>query len=280
MNVCLHTRVALAVALALTATQPALADSYTRIDVSDSTIGFTSPGNVYGPWIYQDARVVFVQPGQGAINFEFAHQADGDVNFPTHAEYFAAGYTRDLTPRFNIYGNFAYGTSYPYPKNDIHIELNYKATPDLKLVIGGSEDFITYYGRQTLQFLQLGPTYHYSTGDVQVRYLSQANSNAQTKSGVLAAWDIIPSIRSKYTVTGLFGPQQYIVTIPGLPNALANYNGETYTAGTEQQLGRTGPGGLRWGVTVAGFLSHLTQAVNGAPIYTARGATLGVWSTF
>jgi YaiO family outer membrane protein len=273
--------IVLTAGFALIATQPALADnSYTLLNVSDSTIGFSSPGNAYGPWIYQDARVVFVQPGQGAVNFEVAHQANGDVAFPTHGMYFDAGITRDFTQRFYGYVNVGYGTAYPYAKNDVHVELNYKTTPDLKLVMGGSEDFVTYYGRQTMEMLQLGPTYYYSTGDVQVRYLSQANSNAQTKSGASLAWDIIPSIRSKYTVTGLWGPQQYIVTTPGIPNALANYQGETYTVGTQQQLGRVGPQGLLWGVTVSGLLTHLTQAANGGPVYTGRGATLGVWSQF
>jgi YaiO family outer membrane protein len=274
-------RIVLTASFALIATQPALADnSYTRVDVSDSTIGFTSPGNAYGPWIYQDARAVWVQPGQGAINFEFAHQANGDVAFPTHGEYFDAGYTRDITPRLYGYVNFGYGTAYPYAKNDVHVELNYKTTPDLKLVMGGSVDFVTYYGQQTMQMLQLGPTYYYGTGDVQVRYLSQANSNAQTKIGASFAWDIIPSVRSKYTLTGLWGPQQYIVTTPGIPNALANYQGQTYTVATQQQLGRVGPQGLVWGITASGLLTHLTQATTGGPVYTGRGATLGVWSQF
>jgi YaiO family outer membrane protein len=265
----------------LIATQPAFADdSYARLDVSDSTIGFSSPGNAYGPWIYQDARIVFVQPGQGALNFEVAHQANGDQLFPTHGAYFAAGYTRDFTTRFYGGVNVGYGTDYPYAKNDVHVELNYKTTPDLRLVMGGAVDFVTYYGRQTMEMVQLGPTYYYATGDVQVRYLSQANSNAQTKSGASLAWDVIPSIRSKYTLTGLWGPQQYIVTTPGIPNALANYQGETYSVATEQQLGRVGPQGLRWGFKVAGLLTHLTQAVGGGPVYTGRGATLGVWSQF
>jgi YaiO family outer membrane protein len=274
-------RIILTAGFALIATQPALADdSYTRLDVTDSTIGFSSPGNAYGPWIYQDARAVWVQPGQGAVNFEVAHEANGDQLFPTHGDWFAAGVTRDFTQRF--YGNLTlgYGTAYPYAKNDVHVDLNYKTTPDLRLVLTGSEDFVTYYGRQTMEMLQLGPTYYYGTGDVQVRYISSANSNAQTKSGALFAWDITPSIRSKYTLTGLWGPQQYIVTTPGIPNALANYNGETYTVGTEQQLGRVGPQGLRWGVKVSGLLTHLTLAANGGPVYTGRGATLGVWSQF
>lgn len=276
----LHVRLAVAAALVLLATAPALADNYGRVDVSDSTIGFSSPGNTYGPWIYQDARVVFVQPGQGAENFEVAHEANGDVNFPTHGDWFLGGITRDLSPRLYAFGSFGYGTAYPYARTDVHIELNYKTTPDLKLVLGGSEDFVSYYGHESLQLLQVGPTYYYGSGDVQVRYLSAANSNAQTKSGASVAWDITPSIRSKYTLTGLWGPQQYIVTVPGIPNALANYNGETYTVATEQQLGRTGPQGLRWGMTVQGFLSHLSEATNGAPVYTGRGATLGVWTTF
>lgn len=279
MKAHLWLRIALTAGLALGLTAPALADEYTRIDFTDNSIGFTSPNNAYGPWIYQDARIVFVQPGQGAVNFEVAHENNGDTAAPTHGFYFAGGVTHDFTDRLYAYVNFGHGTDAPYARNNIHVEFNYKATSDLKLVVSGSEDFVSYYGGQSLKMTQLGPTYYYPGGDVQLRYVGQANSNAASTSGALLAWDITPTNRSKYSLTGLFGPQEYIVTTPGLPNALANYQGETFSVGTEQQLGVTSPTGVRWGITAQGFLSHLTESTTGAPVYTGRGASLGVWTT-
>jgi hypothetical protein len=277
---CLRAGIVLFLMVAIGGPRAALAEDYTRIDLSDSTLGFSSPGDAYGPWIYQDLRTVFVQPGEGAVNFEFAHQADGDVAFPTHGEYFAGGITHDFNRRIWVWGQFAWGTSLPYPRTDVHIEMAYKATPDLHLAINAAEDFVEYPTGADEKLFQAGPTYFYPTGVVQLRYLCSANSGAQTKSGVLAAWDIVPTFRQKYTITGLFGPQQYQVFIPGIPIALFNANGETYTVSTEQQLGRTGPNGLRWGLKVAGLLTHLTNATTGAPIYTGRGATVGLWTTF
>ncbi|HYL28087.1 MAG TPA: hypothetical protein VEW74_09655, partial [Candidatus Nitrosotalea sp.] len=131
----LRTATLFAAVLALSATQAALADDYSRLELDDTTIGFSSPGNAYGPWIFQNARYVFVMPGEGAVNLEVSHQANGDVNFPTHGDYFAAGYTRDLNSRLYGYLNFGYGTANPYAKTDIHAELDYKATPDRRLVI-------------------------------------------------------------------------------------------------------------------------------------------------
>ena len=159
----------------------AVADSSSRVEVDDSTIGFSSPGNTYGPWIFQNARYVFVIPGEGAINFEASHQADGDVNFPTHGNYFAAGITHDFTSRFYGNLNFGYGTANPYAKTDIHVELNYKTTPDLRFVMGGAEDFVAYWSGQSLALLSIGPSYFYPTGSVQVRYLLAANSGAKVK---------------------------------------------------------------------------------------------------
>jgi hypothetical protein len=258
----------------------ALADTYDRLDVTDTTIGFSSPGNVYGPWIAQDARLVFVTPGVQSINFEVAHQADGDVADPTHGMYFAAGFNHFITPR--LYGdvNIGYGTANPYAHTNAHLEFDYKTTPDLKLVTGAAEDYITYWDGTVLKQFSVGPQYYYGTGDVQIRYLVAANTGAATKSGLEVAWDIIPTIRSKYTVTGLFGPQQYLVSIPGLPLALANDIGQTYTVGTEQQLGRTSETGARWGMEAYGFFSHLVNASNGSPIYQARGVTFGLWGLF
>ena len=268
------------VALMLGATGIALADNYSRLELDDTTIGFSSPGNAYGPWIFQNARYVYVMPGDGAINVEFSHQANGDVNFPTHGDYFAAGYTRDFNSRMYGYLNFGYGTSNPYAKTDVHAELDYKASQDMRLVVSGSEDFVTYWSGQTLALTQIGPTYYYRGGDVQAHFLAEANSNAATKGGAYVAWDIVPDRRSKYTLTGLFGPQQYLVSLPGLPLTLANYTGQTYTLTTEQQIGRTMARGFKWGIRAGGFLSQVNQASGGTPVYTGRGATFGFWTTY
>ena len=280
MSTHVRTAIVVLVTLILVSTRAAVADDYSRLDVEYGSIGFTSPGNSYGPWIFENARYVFVMPGKGAINFEFSHQADGDVNFPTHGNYIAAGITRDFTPRFYGNLNFGYGTYNPYAKTDIHVELNYKTTPDLKLVLTGAEDFVTYWSGQTLQQLSVGPAFYYRTGSVQLRYLSAANSGAQTKSGAYAAWDVTPNARSKYSLTGLFGPQQYLVSLPGIPLALSNYTGQTYTLSTEQQIGVTTAAGLRWGIRVSGFLSQLNEGTTGAAIYTGRGYTFGLWTTY
>jgi YaiO family outer membrane protein len=280
MSTQLRTAVIILVALVLASTRAATADDYSRLELDSTSIGFSSPGNAYGPWIFQNARYVFVIPGQGAINFEVSHQADGDVNYPTHGDYFAAGITHDFTSRFYGNVNFGYGTGNPYAKTDIHLEAAYKTTPDMRLVMDGAEDFVTYWSGQTLQQLSVGPTYYYGSGDVQVRYLVAVNSGAQTKSGASVAWDIVPDRRSKYTITGLFGPQQYLTSIPGLPLSLANYTGQTYTLGGEWQIGRTLPHGLRWGVKAGGFLSQINQATSGASIYTGRGLTFGAWTTY
>lgn len=260
--------------------QAAMAEDYTRIDLTDSSIGFSSPGNVYGPWIFQDLRAVWVTPGVSSLNFEVAHQANGDIIDPSHGEYFAAGYTRDLNRRVWVWGQYGYGTSNPYSRSDVHIEAAYKMTPDLKLAMNASEDFVDYWTGENLKLFQVGPTYYYDWGVVQARYLSAANSGAATKGGAEVSWDITPTIRQKYTLTGLFGPQNFLVAIPGLPISVFNSTGETYNFFTEQQLGRTGPNGLRWGAKVGGFLTHQTNATTGGPLYTGRGFTIGAWTTF
>jgi|HubBroStandDraft_2_1064218.scaffolds.fasta_scaffold01175_9 YaiO family outer membrane protein len=280
MSTYLRTATIILVACVLGSTRAAFADGYSRLELDSSSIGFSSPGNSYGPWIFQNARYVFVMPGQGAINFEVSHQADGDAGFPTHGDYFAAGITHDFTPRFYGNFNFGYGTSNPYAKTDVHLEAAYKSTPDMRLVMDVAEDFVTYWSGSTLQQLSVGPTYYYDTGDVQLRYLAAANTGAQNKSGAFVAWDITPDKRSKYSITGLFGPQQYLTSIPGIPISLANYNGQTYTVSGEWQIGRTLAHRLRWGLKAGGFLSQINQATSGAPIYTGRGFTFGAWTAY
>lgn len=264
----------------LASARAAMADDYSRLELDDTSIGFSSPGNAYGPWIFQNLRYVFVIPGQGAINFEYSHQADGDVNYPTHGNYFAAGITHDFTSRFYANVNFGYGTSNPYGKTDLHLEAAYKTTPNMRLVMDVSEDFVSYWSGQTLQQLMVGPTYYYEKGTVQLRYMAAVNSGAATKSGAYVAWDVIPDPRSKYTLTGLFGSQQYLTSLPGVPLSLANYTGQTYTLGGEWQIGRTQARGLRWGIKANGFLSQINQATTSAAVYTGRGFTFGAWTTY
>jgi len=280
VRTCLRSTVSLFAMFTIATAGAAPAEDYTRIDLTDNTIGFSSPGNAYGPWIYQDLTLVFVEPGRGAVNFEVAHQADGDVAFPTHGDYFVGGITRDLTSRVWVWGQFGYGTNFPYARTDVHVEGAYKTTPDLKLVLDASEDFVDYWSGENEKLFEVGPSYYYGTGAVQLRYVSSANSGAETKGGALISWDITPTFRSTYTLTGLFGPQQYLSGIPGFPLFLFNSYGQTYTFSTAQELGRTGPNGLRWGLKAGALLSHLTNSTTGMPIYTARGATLGLWTTF
>ncbi len=270
---------ALVGAMALLPAAPALADDYSRLDLDATAIGFTSPGNAYGPWQFQNLRYVFIAPGSGSINFEFSHQTNKDVNNPQNGYYFALGATKDFGP--NLYGfiNIGSGTANPYAKSLLHVELAYKIPSDRRWQIDGSEDFVGYQSGQNLRQTMIGPNYISRTVAVQLRYLVQANSGAATQSGAYAALDVTPTIRSKYTVTGLWGPQQYLTQIGALPLTLANDYGQTYTLGTEQQLGRTGSAGQTLGIRVFGFYSHLNQT-NGSPLYIGRGITVGFWGQF
>ena len=266
----------LATAAAAAADQP---ETFTRLDLTDTSIGFTSPGNAYGPWNIQDLRATFSQTGRGAVALELAHQTDGDVNYPTHGNYIGAGIIRDLSSRFYAYLNYGYGTASPYVKTDLHLEADYKATPDLKLVFGGSEDFVTYYSNTALTELSVGPMYYFDRGDLMVHYTVSNNTNAATKSGVWIAGDYIPTFRSKYTVTALLGPQQYQVALPAIPLAMQSVAGQTYTLSTEQQIGRTDSSGRRWGIKAGAFLSSLKNTAGGSLFYVGRGLDAGLWVT-
>ncbi len=229
MNARAPIRILLCAIVTLATAAPAAAgETYTRLDLTDTSIGFTSPGNAYGPWNIQDLRASFAEVGRGAVSLEFAHQNDGDVNYPTHGNYIGAGIIGNLSSRFYAYLNFGYGTASPYARTDFHVEADYKATPDLKLVLGGSEDFVTYYSNVTLTELSVGPMYYFDHGDLLAHYTVSNNTNAATKSGVWLAGDYIPTVRSKYTVTALLGPQQYQVVLPAVPVALQNVTGQTY----------------------------------------------------
>lgn len=270
---------ALAGAIAILPAAPAIADDYSRLEFDATAVGFTSPGNAYGPWQFQNLRYVFVAPGDGSLNFEFSHQTDKDVGDPQNGYYLAIGATKDFGPNLYGYINIGSGTANPYAKSLLHVELAYKIPDDRRWQIDGSEDFVGYQSGQTLRQTMIGPNYISRMLAVQARYLVQANSGAATESGAYAAVDVTPTFRSKYTVTGLWGPQQYLTQIGALPLTLANYYGQTYTLGTEQQLGRTSGAGQRLGVRVFGFYSHLNQS-NGAPLYIGRGLTAGFWSQF
>ena len=105
--------------------------------------------------------------------------------------------------------NFGYGTSNPYGKTDLHLEAAYKTTPDMRLVMDVS-------GRLRLVLVGADAPAVDGRADVLLRERDGAASlygrcqlGSGTNSGAYVAWDVIPDPRSKYTLTGLFGPQQY-----------------------------------------------------------------------
>ncbi|HEY6327365.1 MAG TPA: hypothetical protein VIW73_12745 [Candidatus Cybelea sp.] len=258
---------------------PAIAADSSRLELDATAIGFTSPQNTYGPWQFQNLHYVYVIPGEGALNVEFSHQTDKDTGNFQNGYYIALGLVRDFTPYLYGVVDFGAGTANPYAKSLLHTELAYKIPADWRWQIDGSEDFIGYQSGQSLRQTMVGPNYISRTFAVQMRYLVQVNSGATTQSGAYAALDVMPTRRSKYTVTGLWGPQQYLTQVGALPLTLANLDGQTYTLGTEQQIGPTNSLGQRLGVRVLGFYSHLNR-VGGSPLYIGRGVTLGFWSQF
>ena len=114
-------RILLCAIVTLAKAAPAAAgETYTRLDLTDTSIGFTSPGNASVLEI-EDLRAVLLKWAAAGVA-RFAHQNDGDVNYPIHGNYIGAGIIGNLSSRFYAYLNFGYGTASPYARTDFHVE--------------------------------------------------------------------------------------------------------------------------------------------------------------
>jgi len=273
MNATLKTYVHGLCIAALTVAAPVAARAETTATVTGTDIGFSSPGNLYGPWSIADLRTSNQTPGQ-AVDFDLAVRSDKDQQFPSQGVYGSVEYIKDLGPRFYMATAAGYGSSgvSPLPHYNVYQQFAYKLLGERQLVMTASEDNSGYTQGITSNQISVGPMYYGHGFDVQALYTESANTGALARPVGYVALDIgtTPNMESKVTATVQFGPQSYESAIPGMPVALGDLTGFNLTLGTTQWVAP------RLGFTVTGLYGRVQNVNLGRLEYIERGIQFGI----
>lgn len=248
-------------------TVSALADQ--QVQLVQTNIGFSSPGDAYGPWDITDFRYLDTLPGQSFV-VDLSHRSDHDQAFPTQGNYGNLSYSRDLSARFYVNAAAGFGSGGPFPTQSYHLEFNYKATNDYRFVTGVAGDAVTYANGLKGSDVGLALAYYWPHVVAQLRGYAAYNSNSPTRANVFGSIELKPNNMVDIVATGIVGPQYYEVIIPNIPPAFMNQSGWVTTLSYQQWLNRS------FGLIVGGYLSNYTQFGTGAPIAAGRGITFGV----
>jgi YaiO family outer membrane protein len=245
---------------------PALADQQAQFTYT--AIGFSSPGNGYGPWDIDDFRYIDSDTAQ-ALVLDLSHRNDNDPAFPTSGNYGNLSYSRDLSSRWYLNGSAGFGSGNPFPLSVFHLEANYKVSSDYRFVVGAAGDEISYQQSLHTSDVGLSVAYYWPHVVAQLREYSVSNTNSPTRDSTFASLELRPSNMTDIVATTIVGPQYYEVIIPGLPPAFANTNGWVATLSYQQWVTK------HFGLIVGGYLSDYTQYGTGAPLFAGRGFTFG-----
>jgi YaiO family outer membrane protein len=239
-----------------------------EVDYTHTFIGLSSPGNVYGPWDIDDLRYI----NAGTTNtwvVDASYRADHDRLFPASGWYGAANYTQNLSDRFYVNGAIGLGSGTPFALSNFHLEGDYKADPDKRLVLSLAGDNLNYEHDLHSNDVGVGAAYYWPSFVAQVREYAVANTNAPTRPSTLVSLQYNDPWQS-VTGTVVAGAQYYEVITPGIPPAFLNTTGYAATLNYQRWVSPY------FGFIVGGYLSNYTQYGTGAPIATGRGITLGL----
>jgi YaiO family outer membrane protein len=231
-------------------------------------ISFSSPRTAYGPWDIDDLRYIDTQPGQ-SLTLDLSHRDDQDRFFPTSGNYGSLSYSRDLSSRFYANAAAGFGSGDPFATSTLHLEGDYKASSDYRVVLGAFCDTISYAHALHSNDAGMGLAYYWLHATVQLREYSISNTGSPTRANTFASLELKPDAVDDIVVNAFAGPQLYEVVIPGIPAAFNNSSGWVATVSYQHWLTRT------FGLIGGAYVSNATQNHSGDPISAGRGITVG-----
>ncbi len=265
---------ALACACALAtmnALAPASAAPTTEVELSQSAIYFTSPGDTYGPWHFTSLTVESNANGStygGEVDYGTTEQSLSDISRGT---FVSLNNTQNWTNTFYTFAAIGAGTANPYPTLSAYLEADFKTLPSRRLVLSvglGTDHYASGFGGN---LLSIGGEYYWPKFVAGVRALIDHNTSSPTVLGALTTFEYDPAAGRSIIGTLQVGQQDYLSAAPSLPPSRANYQGYAATLTFKQNITRS------VGVALGGVLQQQHDAVSGLPVFTSRGFTFGFY---
>lgn len=250
---------------------PASAAPTTEVEVSQSAIYFTSPGNTYGPWHLTSLTVESNVKGStygGEVDYGTTEQLSSNISRGT---FVSLNNTQNWTDSFYTFAAVGAGTADPYPTLSAYVEADFKTLASRRLVLSVGLGTTHYASGFSGQLLSIGGEYYWPKFVAGVRALIEQNTSSPTVLGALTTLEYDPTTARSIVGTLQVGQQDYLSAAPSLPPSRANYQGYAATLTIKQNISRS------VGVALGGVLQQQHNAVSGLTVFTSRGFTLGLF---
>lgn len=149
-------------------------------DISSSVSALTSPGNAYGPWVYENLDVQM--PASGRLGFHFENRRASDRYHPHTAQLLGVDAYVPLSHAWTIYTAAWAGTAAPYPQDRLTLEADAKMGRFVPFA-GGSLG--TGYGIGATRQLYAGVYYYFGDDYASFRYAPSWSPVLGSTSGYL-----------------------------------------------------------------------------------------------
>ncbi len=239
-------------------------------ELIDSASGFTSPGNVYGPWntitLSDREKIGNDKPGIAIVQ-----QSDGDSGGPTHGLETVLDDYHDWSPKFFTYAAVGVSSGNLLPTRSAYLEGDVKFGQLGATVMGFGAGTVVNPNGVVQNYLNLGPTWYHNNMNATLRWLPSFTSGRMgTSTGLLTVANGAEGV-SVTTLTLLAGnqpPNGFVVV------ALPNQVGQRALLGSldfKHWINRKG------GYDVGIAVERLTNSASGNMIYIRRALSLGVF---
>jgi YaiO family outer membrane protein len=241
-----------------------------ELDLTGNLSGFSSPGDLYGPWRTLSTTYRW-GAGKDTPSVTLVTRADGDRLGPTHSNGGTVDDYHDWGPRFFTYAALGTAGGGVLPTRNIYVEGDRKFGAALNTVAGAGFGVVVNPNGVVQRYVNVGPSYYGSGFNVTLRYLQTFTTGRTGAGTAIATIQTGQTGKTISTVTLLTGNQP--------PNGIAEpaqpaLFGQRATFAGVGIKHWTGPGG---GWTAGIELERLNDRAGGTALYARRGLNLGIF---
>jgi YaiO family outer membrane protein len=241
-----------------------------ELDLTGDWSGFSSPGNIYGPWDTWTGTYRWVA-GPDTPSVTLVTRDDHDILAPTHSDGTVLDDYHTWSPRFFTYAALGLSAGTVLPNRSFYVEGDEKVGRNLTTVLGGGLGVVVNPNGVVQRYLNVGPTFYANNFNVTLRYL-QTFTTSRTGAGTgILTFQAGQTGKTIATLTLLAGDEPPNgLAVPSQP---AVFGERAVSVGLEVKHWIGLKGGILAGVGVA----RLNDQMSGNTIYAQRGVTLGIF---
>jgi YaiO family outer membrane protein len=247
----------------------ALADTNGQVTVTNQNSGFSSPGDIYGPWSVQTLQYQWQAGSNDIPSITLFNRNDDDrpTGASSRAVYADDYHTWDR--RFYTYAQISAADGDIQPYNLGYLEGDLSLDPQLNVVASAGAGVTRNPGDTSTRWLNLGPSFYAGPMVYEVRFMP-ANTNGIATSATEGVIEYNRLGRDQVVLTYLDGSQ---------PSVLVAFP-PSYT--TFQRLNEADITWRHWlrpdfGILVGGTDGNHYDRFTGATLYHQRAITLGLF---